>query len=76
MPWYQDAMACPDMVVISQPFISTDSESIVVTISKRFDFNNKTNSAVTAIDLDMSWSIYSKIVDAFPGFDHFFILDV
>ena len=61
--------------MFSEPYLDSDTKSMIGTISKAFAFNNNTNFGVSAIDLDMGWVYYRDIVNVFPGIDHFFIID-
>ncbi|MGQ8875440.1 methyl-accepting chemotaxis protein [Paenibacillus sp. TSA_86.1] len=58
-PWYTDAMKQPDQVIVTDPYISAETETVTVSIAKAL----KDRSGVVSLDLDLNdiSSIVSKI---------------
>eukprot|EP00347_Sterkiella_histriomuscorum_P007084 403350315 len=74
-PWYLNAFNAKNKIVFSQPYLDSELGSICLTLSKYFQISDKLEG-VSAIDIDMQWGFYQKILDGFPGQDHYFILDM
>jgi hypothetical protein len=80
-PWFKFAINYTDRAVFTAPYLSAAGNSIYVTIAKYFEYTlpsstEETHYGVAAIDMNMTYYIYKSILETFPDFDHYFILDL
>ena len=72
-----NAIRNPDQTLLSDPYLAADGAfQVYVTFSRHMAVGGGGRDAVSAVDINMNWSVYNLILEDIEFLDHYFIVDL
>lgn len=74
--WFMNSMRTTDKTIISSPYMSEFGNLVYITFSRFLQVGPGNDDAVSAVDINLHWSIYKTVLRDISFLDHYFIVDL